>query len=169
MRLTAEAIAELRTLEDRRGRLTAEQVVDVARNETSALHGCFEWDDSKPAESYRIEQARELIRRVKIEITIQERTIKTVAYVRDPDKDASLPGYQNTLKVTTRGAADLMRAELAAISADMERAVGLAYAKDAAGADRAALMKAAVARDLGIEVSFCGTRGHGGSLSLRWG
>ena len=46
--------------------------------------------------------------------------------------------------------------------------IHVAYAKDAAGADRAALTKAAVARALGIEVSFCGTRGHGVSPSLRW-
>lgn len=129
MRLTEEAIAELKALEDRRGRLTAEQVVEAARPDGSALHGCFEWDDSKAAESYRIEQARELIRRVKIEVTIEERTIKTVGYVRDPDKNATEPGYQNTLKVTVRGAADVLRNELECISADMARAVGLAYAK----------------------------------------
>jgi len=46
--------------------------------------------------------------------------------------------------------------------------VQVAYAKDAAAADRAALLKAAVARSLGIEVSFCGTRGHGASPALRW-
>ncbi|NDC53062.1 MAG: fucose isomerase [Planctomycetia bacterium] len=46
--------------------------------------------------------------------------------------------------------------------------IHVAYAKDAAAADRAALLKAAVARDLGIDVSFCGTRGHGVSPALRW-
>jgi len=46
--------------------------------------------------------------------------------------------------------------------------IQVAYAKDAATADKAALLKAAVARDLGIDVSFCGTRGHGVSPSLRW-
>ena len=46
--------------------------------------------------------------------------------------------------------------------------VQVAYANDAAGADKAALTKAAVARALGIEVHFCGTRGHGASPSLRW-
>jgi hypothetical protein len=45
--------------------------------------------------------------------------------------------------------------------------IQVAYAKDAAGADRAAITKAAVARALGIEVHFCGTRGHGVSPSLR--
>jgi len=46
--------------------------------------------------------------------------------------------------------------------------IQVAYAKDAAAADKAALLKAAVARDLGIDVSFCGTRGHGVSPTLRW-
>jgi hypothetical protein len=46
--------------------------------------------------------------------------------------------------------------------------VQVAYAKDAAGADRCALAKAAAARALGIEVSLCGTRGHGASPALRW-
>ena len=46
--------------------------------------------------------------------------------------------------------------------------VQVAYAKDAAGADRAALLKAATARALGIEVCFCGTRGPDSSPSRRW-
>ena len=46
--------------------------------------------------------------------------------------------------------------------------IQVAYANDDAGADRAALTKAAAARSLGIEVNFCGTRGHGSSPTLRW-
>ncbi|MFM7183762.1 MAG: fucose isomerase [Planctomycetota bacterium] len=46
--------------------------------------------------------------------------------------------------------------------------VQVAYATDAAAADRAALVKAAVARSLGIEVSFCGTRRHGATSAARW-
>jgi hypothetical protein len=46
--------------------------------------------------------------------------------------------------------------------------VQVAYAKDATGADRCVLMKAALARSLGIEVSFCGTRGPGVSPTFRW-
>jgi hypothetical protein len=46
--------------------------------------------------------------------------------------------------------------------------IQVAYAKDAAGADKAALTKAAVAAALGIEVNLCGTRGHGISPNLRW-
>jgi hypothetical protein len=46
--------------------------------------------------------------------------------------------------------------------------IQVAYARDAAAADKAALLKAAVARALGIDVSFCGTRGLGASPALRW-
>ncbi len=46
--------------------------------------------------------------------------------------------------------------------------VQVAYARDAAAADRAALAKAAVASALGIEVSFCGTRGPGGTPAANW-
>jgi hypothetical protein len=46
--------------------------------------------------------------------------------------------------------------------------VQVAYAKDAAGADRCAYAKAAAARALGIDVVFCGTRGPGGTASHRW-
>jgi hypothetical protein len=41
--------------------------------------------------------------------------------------------------------------------------IQVAYADTAEAADRAALAKAAVARNLGIEVFFCGTRGHRGT------
>ncbi|MFM7249659.1 MAG: fucose isomerase, partial [Planctomycetaceae bacterium] len=44
--------------------------------------------------------------------------------------------------------------------------VQVAYASDAAAADRCALAKAAAARALGIEVVFCGTRGPG--ENARW-
>jgi hypothetical protein len=42
--------------------VNAESVVERASAETSAMHGCFEWDDSAAATEYRLNQARELIR-----------------------------------------------------------------------------------------------------------
>lgn len=44
--------------------LHARSVVDEARDPTSPLHRHFEWDDSKAAEGYRVQQARALIRTV---------------------------------------------------------------------------------------------------------
>ena len=50
----------------RRGVLTAEVVVDESRAEDAPLHTHFEWDDAEAGERYRQQQARELIRSVKI-------------------------------------------------------------------------------------------------------
>jgi hypothetical protein len=44
------------------GVLRPKDVVDFARDESTALHARFDWDDSSAAEKYRLEQARMLIR-----------------------------------------------------------------------------------------------------------
>jgi hypothetical protein len=46
--------------------LTAALVVDLARDEGHPLHASFEWDDAKAGESFRLSQARQMIRSVKI-------------------------------------------------------------------------------------------------------
>lgn len=43
-------------------KITPEEVLEQARNNVnSELHKCFEWDDSKAAEKYRLSQARQII------------------------------------------------------------------------------------------------------------
>ena len=73
------------------GRLTAENIVDVARSPTSVLHSEFEWDDSQAGERYRLIQAGRLVRSVKVVVQTERRVISTVAYVRDP---AGSAGYR---------------------------------------------------------------------------
>ena len=51
---------------DGKGHLTPKAVVNAARADRSPLHRFFEWDDAKAAESYRLDQARTLIRAIKI-------------------------------------------------------------------------------------------------------
>ena len=41
--------------------ITAEEVVERAKDPNSELHKCFEWDDKIAAEKYRLQQARVLI------------------------------------------------------------------------------------------------------------
>jgi hypothetical protein len=48
------------------GRLTPGDVVDAARSEKHPLHHHFEWDNSIAAEAYRLEQARSIIRIVRV-------------------------------------------------------------------------------------------------------
>lgn len=38
-----------------------EEIVDKARDENTELHKCFEWDDTKAAERYRVYQARKIV------------------------------------------------------------------------------------------------------------
>ena len=58
--------AELAVLA-KRGRLVPKRVVQWARtHRASALHSCFEWDDKKASEQFRVWQARELIVSVEV-------------------------------------------------------------------------------------------------------
>ena len=42
--------------------VTAEQIVDRAKDETSELHKCFTWDNDMAAEKYRLVEARNIMR-----------------------------------------------------------------------------------------------------------
>lgn len=44
------------------GRVPPEAVVEFARDENTALHNEFEWDDDEAAHQFRLEQARRIIR-----------------------------------------------------------------------------------------------------------
>lgn len=61
-RRAKEVGRHLEKLAGGRGELTAEVVVISASKEGSPLHDFFEWDDGLAAASYRLEQARHLIR-----------------------------------------------------------------------------------------------------------
>ena len=54
-----------------RGRLVPKRVVDWARkNKRSVLHSCFEWDNTRAAEQYRLWQAQHLI--VSVEVVYED-------------------------------------------------------------------------------------------------
>ena len=65
------------------GKLTAEELVNVSRDEESPLHCMFEWDDSVAAEKYRETQAYKIIRSVEVVIEsspIPQRAFGTVEH-----------------------------------------------------------------------------------------
>ena len=77
--MTAQDI--LQKLAQEHGQLTPEIVIDYASPQNSPLHKFFQWDDSKAAELYRLEQARGLIRRIKVEyVTEETKTVTVRAY-----------------------------------------------------------------------------------------
>ena len=58
---------ELMKIERSEGAVLPAVVVDRARPKGSPLHPCFEWDDRRAAERYRLEQAQLLIYALRIE------------------------------------------------------------------------------------------------------
>ena len=73
---------ELERIYETRGRLDPEDVVHEATPEDHPLHGRFTWDDAIAGPLYRIEEARRLIRSVKLTIQVLEHGKVTTARVR---------------------------------------------------------------------------------------
>lgn len=66
-------------LYQRDGQLTPSAIVKEAKKKSSTLHALFEWDDTAAAREYRLGQARNLIRRIRvIEIDGKEETLINV-------------------------------------------------------------------------------------------
>jgi hypothetical protein len=92
----SEMVAEaLRSLA-RGGKLTPSRVVDAARNPDHPLHTHFDWDDSAAAELWRVEQARRLIRSVRVDVQVKTMTLSAPYYVRTPGAGASRQSYTAT-------------------------------------------------------------------------
>lgn len=56
----------LKELEAKNSVVTPSAVVEVAKPKNAPLHSCFEWNDSKAAERFRLDQARLIIRSVEV-------------------------------------------------------------------------------------------------------
>ena len=123
-----EIVSRIRALESKDGTITAADVLNDAYDPTSPLHECFEWDDSKAASAHRLEQARGLIRSVRLVITNEESTVRTVAYVRDPAKPTGEQGYISTFKLrqSPQDARAALMAELDRADNAMDRATAVA-------------------------------------------
>ena len=84
------------------GLLVPLDVVEYARDPETALHSAFQWDDGKAAESWRLEQARQLIR-VTIEVRQVDNEARTlpmyVSIAGDRAKDNG--GYRTLASVLT--------------------------------------------------------------------
>jgi hypothetical protein len=111
------------------GRVTPDAVLADAQNAKSPLHDQFEWDDTVAARQYRLQQARELIRSVKVEITTNTKTVSTVRYVRDPSAGEA-QGYVEVAKLRDDKtlAAEALQAEIRQANALVARARSLAEA-----------------------------------------
>ena len=83
------ALEELET----KGRLVPTAVVEAAADPDSPLHNYFTWDNDEAAKAYRLEQARRLIRSIRVVIVEEDVRIVTPKYVRDVSREPSEQGY----------------------------------------------------------------------------
>lgn len=69
-------------------------VLEAAKDQTSALHGYFEWSDDKAAVAYRLSQAEDLVRRIKVKIIKADASppIRVRAYISNRELPATSPG-----------------------------------------------------------------------------
>jgi hypothetical protein len=80
------------------GRLTPEAVVKDAEDPNSPLHAkIFSNTDVEAAYQHRLDLARQLIRSVRVNITVDQRSISVVGYVHDPSSHSS--GYVPTVSL----------------------------------------------------------------------
>ena len=73
------------------GEFTPMEVLEKAKDETTELHKCFEWNDSIAAEKYRLEQAKNIIR-----MLVYEKETKEQEVVRYYAKTETKHVYQPT-------------------------------------------------------------------------
>lgn len=77
---------QLAMIHQAHGKLTPHLVLETARDPQHPLHSRFEWNDSLAAERYRLAQAHELIRSVRVvyRSTQGERSVRAFQAVRAP-------------------------------------------------------------------------------------
>ena len=94
----------LQKLAEEHGGLTPELVVEAARREESPIHRLFCWDDGKAAEEWRLHQASQLIRRIRVIVVEPDETKREIrAFVNITPERKDLPGVEEPDQRTERG------------------------------------------------------------------
>jgi hypothetical protein len=117
-----------------KGRITRKMVVDAARRKDSPLHRYFEWNDTKAAEKYRLDQAQELITRYVVVVVVDKAVKVTVPlYVSDPRAMTKDGGYVaiTSEEITRNDAQQIVLTELGRCESSVARARSVAGALNA--------------------------------------
>ena len=120
-----DELAELTELAERNGVLTPEAVLLQAQNPASALHRRFTWDDAEAAKLRRLDEARNLIMRVKVRIQPRpdQPPITVRAFVSLSEDRVQGGGYRHIETVLSDAAmrADLLQTAIAELQALQQR------------------------------------------------
>lgn len=75
------------------GLVTPDAVVAAATPVDHPLHDQLDWDDARAAHAHRLDQARTLIRSVRLIVHESRISFSTVAYVKDATAEPTQQGY----------------------------------------------------------------------------
>jgi len=80
---------ELSIIHDKNNGILPNQVVQVAKSPKSELHKCFDWDNTKASDKWRLHQARQVIKAIRI---IKEDVSESprICYIKIDDKYKSV-------------------------------------------------------------------------------
>ena len=94
-----DAMTELERIRGKYGILLPEDIIEESKDTDSVLHGVFTWDNEVAAIEWRKEQARCLIRNIRVVVTNKE--VKTVvrAYVNVRSSPGEFRSYQPTMEI----------------------------------------------------------------------
>jgi hypothetical protein len=125
-----ELIDAITALETEDGRITPDDIVRAAQDHNSPLHKEFEWDDAAAAQAHRLNQARELIRRVEVHIVINRVQVGVVGYVRDVEQPSNKQGYRSVRRLQSEEelARETVAAEFEHAASRLRRARDIAIA-----------------------------------------
>ena len=57
--------------------ITAERLLELSRDENALMHKCFEWDDTKAAEKYRLKQSGQIINGIVV-VAINDKPVEKI-------------------------------------------------------------------------------------------
>ena len=116
--------AEINRIYQKHNGITPSLLVEEAKDPNSILHHLFEWDDEKAGHAYRLDQARQIITSVKVNIISETKMISAVSYVRDPRVPGDQQGYVSieTLKTDKDLAKESIKLEFARAYSHLQKA-----------------------------------------------
>ena len=89
----AVANAYLKKIRKKRGGLSPQIIVIESQGKRSPLHNCFEWDDTKAAKRYRINQAGYILRMLVIEFepyeSVEPITVRALISPKELEKSSN--------------------------------------------------------------------------------
>lgn len=100
--LPAQAAGEeLERIERKHGVVTPSNVLEESRPGKAILHDLFEWDDSRAAERFRLEQAQEIIGNIAVVHLVQDEPRTPVRAFVNIIPDDGRRGYASIVRVLT--------------------------------------------------------------------